>query len=199
MRELHDATELLEAAPPPSLAASALALAVATIVASVTLAGPSTPCAEFLPAHQRCQFTTGWFDRMLQLCIGQILLISVIPLFVSAIAAPASRWRGGAHLLALGVVGAAVSTIVALFIEWPIGPRTPIHLLGLPVLTSLVVLATLWLERLIGWPSGCAPHIDPMDRTTRRQAPRERRPPTRRTWTRATRCAGPAPVGYGES
>jgi hypothetical protein len=133
----------------PGSAPAVVALIVATVVAAATVAGSDTPCAEFLPSRPRCQFTTGFFPAMRMLCIGQVLLLSSLPVFISLVAAASSRWKSGAHLLTTGCLGALLSVIVGLFGEWPTGVRAPVHLLGLPVLASVVVLLLLWSERIV--------------------------------------------------
>ena len=127
----------------------AIALVIMTVAAWITVAGPGTPCAEFMPSSRRCQFTTGFFPRMRLLCIGQILLLNTLPVFIGLLAASSSRWKSGAHLVGIAVLGAAGGVLLAVLGPWPtIETRAPVHLLGAPFLTSLAVLAVLWCEQL---------------------------------------------------
>ena len=149
-----------EKSPKPGLGMVGLTLVVSAVAASVTIAGPNTPCAEFIPGQLLCQLPEEFVATMQLQCIGQIVLLNTMPVFVALLAAASSRWNSGTHLLVIAVLGAAAGVSVAFFRPWPslenLRTDSPVHLLGAPVMTGALVLAALAVERLCQLTTRCS-------------------------------------------
>jgi len=153
-------SQLAERSTKPGLGMVALTLVVTSVAASVTIAGPDTPCAEFIPGHLLCQLPEELVATMQLRCLGQIVLLNTMPLVIALLAASSSRWLAGTHLLVIAVLGAAAGVSVALCRPWPsphdLRTDSPVQLLGAPVMTGVLVLSALGVERLCQVATRCS-------------------------------------------
>lgn len=125
----------------------AFAVLVAIASAATTIAGRKTPCAAAVP---NAPLDACRIPNLSDACVGQLVLVNLIPAFVAVVAASLVRPTVGKAFVILGILGSGMPLALHLANVRPLvaAPLTA-HLLASPLSFSVVLVALLAVSRVL--------------------------------------------------